>query len=91
MVDPQPVNHAPLDPLEHQTVRVFKNVLFLHPQAGQRVDVEEPAIGQFLPRRAPERKSIILTVQQQPHGGRIGVDLDDRVVDCPGHVRLLLA
>ena len=68
VVDPEAVEHPLADPLEDQAVAVLEDPLVLHPQADQRVDVEEPAIVQLLDGGLPEGQPVILPFEE-------GVDL----------------
>ena len=91
VVDAEAVDDPLVDPVEDEPVAVLEDLLILHPEADQGVDVEEPAVIQLLDGRLPVRQAIVLPFEQRIDLGRRGVDLGHGVVDRSGNVGLLLA
>ena len=65
---------------------VPEDPIVLHPEADEGIDVEEPAIVQFLDRRLPEGEAVILPLQEGIDGGGVGVDFGENRID--GHADL---
>jgi hypothetical protein len=91
VVDAQPVEHARLEPSDDQLVGVAEDGLVLHPQGGQRVDVEEAPVVELPAGRPPEGEAVVLALQQGVEGVVVGVDPGHLGVDGLGHGRILLA
>ena len=53
VVDPEAIERTVGEPSEHETVRVAEDVIVLHAQAHQAVDVEESPVAEVARRRAP--------------------------------------
>ena len=72
--------------LEDEAVGVGEHRLVLHPQPDQRLDVEEPAVGELLGRRAPVGQPVVLPAQQGVEGVGVAVERVDLGVDRLGHL-----
>jgi hypothetical protein len=81
MIDAQAVEQAGGNPVEHQAVRVLEHLLVFHPQADQRVDVEEAAVAKVTAGAAPPRQAIALRLQQIVQLLAIPVQLLDRRIE----------
>ena len=58
MVDANAIEHAAAQPVEHQGVGLFEDVLALDAQADERVDVEESSIAKLLVGSLPVSEAI---------------------------------
>ena len=66
-------------------MRLFEDVLPLHPEADQRVHVEEAAVPEFLVRGAPEGETEVLRGQHLVQRIDVAVQLRDGLVDGAAH------
>ncbi len=81
MVDTQSVDDPARDEVENQPVRIGENSRVLHPQANQRIDVEESPIRQLLAGRAPVGEAVVLPTEQLVQFVGILIQAIDLVVD----------
>ena len=68
VVDPQAVDQPLAEPAHHLLVRLVEDLRDLHPDAGQRVDREEPAVVQLGVRPAPAHQFVVLPVVDLARG-----------------------
>ena len=69
-------------------MRVREDLGLLDPQAGQRLDVEEPPVGELLGGRPPVGEPVVLLAEQRVERVRVAVQRDDLGVERAGHGRL---
>ena len=65
VVDAQPVDLAGRRELKHEAVRRLENVLVLHAQRGEIVDVEEAPVVDFVGCHTPRREPISLPLEER--------------------------
>ncbi len=81
VVDPQAVDRAAGDQLEDQPMGVDEDPFVLHAQAHQRLDIEEPTVGQLLGSGPPVRQAVVLSLQEGVEGVQVLVGR----LDLGGH------
>ncbi len=86
VVYPQAVERAVGDQGEDEAVGVGEDRLVLHPQSGQRLDVEEPAVGELFGPGAPVGQPEVLLAQQVVEGIGVAVQRLDLGVDRLAHL-----
>ena len=91
VIDPQPVDCPFGDQAQDDAVGRLEDGLVFHPQPGERLDVEEPAVGQFLGRRPPVGQPVVLLAEQLVERVGVAVQRLDLGVDRRRHVRPRLA
>ena len=64
MIDSQTIEFAGVYKVQHQTVRLLKNLQFFHPEACQFIDVKKAAVIYFICCNPPEGKPVWLIFQQ---------------------------
>ncbi len=90
MVDPEPVDQAPLDQVEHLLVGGGEDAAPLDAQADEGGDVEEAPVVELLAGRPPVAEAVVLAVDEGVEGVEVLVDGGHRPVDGPGQVEVLL-
>ena len=68
-------------PFEHTAVRVLEDLLVLHPQSDERVDIEEAPVAQVAVRAAPPCEAIVLQIEQRVQRVGISVHVGDGLID----------
>ena len=91
MVNPQPVERPVGDQLKDEAVGVGEHDFVFHPQPGERLDVEEPPVGQFLVGGSPVSQAVVLPAQQLVQSVRVTVHRLDLGVDGRRYLRFGLA
>ena len=86
----RPSMHPLTHPFEHAAVGVLKDLLVLHPQSDERVDVEETPVAQVAVRAAPPGQAIVLQIQQRVQRVGICVHVGDGLVDRGRDERIVL-
>ncbi len=89
VVDTNAVEHAALQPVEDEGVRLFEDMLALDAQADQRIDVEEAAVAELLVRGLPVGKPVALLVKEVVEAVLVRVQLRDGALDRLAGVGLL--
>ena len=97
MIDAQAVHRAATDEFKQQAVRIFKDLRQFHANGCEIVDIEKPAVVDFLRGDAPKSEAIRLIVQERVQrvetacvpGGSI--DFLQRGVDRFAHLGRFLA
>ncbi len=90
VIDPQAVHLTPLDPLEDALVCELEEILPIHPEPGELVDVEEAAVVDLVRCDAPVGEAVVLRFEQSverleaPPVPRAPVDLADHLFDVSG-------
>ena len=64
---------------------VLEDLVVLHPQRDERVDIEEPPVSEIAIRAAPPCQSVVLHVEQRVQCVRVGVHIGDDLIDGRGH------
>ena len=90
VVDPQAVDDALVQPVEHQPVAVGEDGVTIDPDAGQGGDVEKAPVVQFLAGRAPPGHPVVLPADQVVEAVDVVVDELDLGVDGQGHLGALV-
>ncbi len=73
VVDPEPVHQALAEPAEDLGVGLVKDLREFHPDAGQAVDGEEPAVVQVVVGPAPAHQLVVLPVMDRAGVIPVGV------------------
>ncbi len=81
MIDPQPVEHALVHPLEHAEMCVLKDLFIFNPQADERVDIEEPPVSQIAIGAAPPGEPVVLHFEQRVQRIGVAVHVGDDLID----------
>ncbi len=74
VVDPQPVQRAVPDQVKDEAMGVSENLLVLRAQPGERLDVEEPPVGELLSGRGPVRQAVVLAAEQLVESVRVAIE-----------------
>ena len=90
MINPKPVKLAGRQPLQHQFVRVGKNLWILHPQSYQSVDVKEAPITKIAAGRSPIGEPEVLPFEQSVERRWVLIHLLDDSVDRGATFRILV-
>src|ERR1700677_107698 len=81
MVNSQAVQNPVFEPSQDEEMSILKHPLVFHPQAGERVDIEEAAVAEFPRSGAPIGQAIVLAFKQSVQGLLIAVKAGDDRVD----------
>src|SRR5438105_2660512 len=64
MIDSYSIQHAAMQPVQDQRVRLLEDVLSLHAQSNQRVHIEESPVPKLLVGSLPIREPIVLLIKE---------------------------
>ena len=90
MVDADAVEHTAGKPPQHEQVCVGEDLLPLHVEPDEGVDVEEAPVRKIPPCGAPEGEAVVLPLEEAVEGVGVGIDQGHGLVDRRGDGRSLV-